>query len=271
MKITVENNQVIVNLDEFEFPLFEAMFQNLDRKLQCSCEFRDFDGNDFKTAIPFLPMHLCRTIGEANLSADPFATVSLYPFWKYGFAFGTGGQLSLGLNIDDPHKKAVAADEFGMGSAWPTADGSDQIIFPNDYDCCGSSRTSRWSVGFSWENSSTTEANREALSTNASGACRFEAKGTTGSVGDLTGALSDGKLQTAGIGATDPIKCRVAVGCAFGGGETRVVLLDPPGGDAEPTNITADLVRRAAKQMRASIRLAPTQPPEILPVGVVRE
>jgi len=103
-------------------------------------------------------------------------------------------------------------------------------------------------------------------------------------MGGLTGALFDGKLQTAGIGATDgtgpsgPISCRVAVGCALGGGETRVILLDPPGPstplgdrDAEPTNITADLVKRAAKQMRASIRLAPTQPPEILPVGVVRE
>ena len=102
----------------------------------------------------------------------------------------------------------------------------------------------------------------------------FEAKGTTGTSGNITGALTDGKRQTAGIGATDPIKCRVAVGCALGGGETRVVLLDPPGPstplgdrDAEPTNLTADIVRRAAKQMRASIRLSPTQPPEILPAG----
>ena len=198
-------------------------------------------------------MHLCRTIGEANLSADPFATVSLYPFWKYGFAFGTGGQLSLGLNIDDSHKKAVAADEFGMGSARPTAEGSDQIILPSDYYCRGFSQVSSLSAGFSWKNSSTTEANREALSTNASGACRFEAKGTTGTAGELSGPLADGKTQTQGIGAQAPIKYRVVVGCALGGGETRVVLLDPPGDDTKPTNITADLVKAAAKMMRTPL------------------
>ena len=35
------------------------------------------------------------------------------------------------------------------------------------------------------------------LSTNASGACRFEAKGTTGTSGNLSGALAEGKIQTA--------------------------------------------------------------------------
>ena len=79
----------------------------------------------------------------------------------------------------------------------------------------------------------------------------FEAKGTTGSVADLTAALAAGKVQTAGIGSADPIRCRVAVGCALGGAATRVVLLDPPeGDDAKPTNLTADLVREAAKKMR---------------------
>jgi len=87
----------------------------------------------------------------------------------------------------------------------------------------------------------------------------FEAKGTTGTAGGLSGALADGKLQTAGITATDPISLRAVVGCALGGGTqpATVVILDPPGPstplgghDAEPTNLTADIVRRAAKQMR---------------------
>jgi len=119
MNITIEDNKVVVNLDETEFPKFQAMFANLDRAMQCICEFREFDGQDMEMNYSLLPMHLCRTIGEANLSTDPFATMTLYPFWKYGFAFGTGSMLALALGIDDPHKKAVAADEFGMGfCAW---------------------------------------------------------------------------------------------------------------------------------------------------------
>jgi len=117
MKITIENNQVIVNLDEFEFPLFEAMFENLELDKFVRCEYRDFSWGESKGFQKLLPMHLCRTIGEANLSEDPFATITLYPFWKYG-------------------------------SAWPTANGFDQTILPSDYYCRGSSRTSRWSVGF---------------------------------------------------------------------------------------------------------------------------
>ena len=241
MHITIEDNKVVVNLDAEEFPKFQAMFANLDRPVNCSCEFREFYGNDVTMAISLLPMHLCRTIGEANLSADPFATMTLYPFWKFGFAFGTGNMLSLGLGIDDPHKKAVAADEFGMGfCCWAMeeifdceywADASALIksgaVFPigtrrPDFVC----GFSDGSLGI------------------------FEAKGTTGSIGDLTSALAEGKKQTSGIGATDPISRRVAVGCALGGGATRVVLLDPPEGDAKPTNLTADLVREAARKMR---------------------
>jgi len=263
MKITIENNQVIVNLDEFEFPLFEAMFDNLELDKFVRCEFRDFSWGESKGFQKLLPMHLCRTIGEANLSEDPFATITLYPFWKYGFAFGVGGALTLDPSQDDPHKKAVVADEMGMGfCAWAMeelfdceywADTSTLIkigaVFP-----VGSKRLD-FVCGFK----------DGSLGV-------FEAKGTTGTAGGLSGALADGKLQTAGIGATDPISCRIVVGCALGGGETRVVLRDPPGpstgsgtGNTE-TNITADLVKAAAKQMRASIRLAPTQPPEILPV-----
>jgi len=118
--VTIENNQVVVNLDETEFPKFEAMFANLDRAVQCSCELREFDGDDFEMTVPLLPMHLCRTIGEANLSQDPFATITLYPFWKFGFAFGDDEALTLDPSQDDPHKKAVVADEMGMGflSIW---------------------------------------------------------------------------------------------------------------------------------------------------------
>ena len=93
MNIVIENNKVIVNLDEFEFPKFETMFANLHLNKRLRCEFREF-GFDINLNLDLLPMHLCRTIGEANLSADPFATVSLYPFWKHGFAFGNGGPRS---------------------------------------------------------------------------------------------------------------------------------------------------------------------------------
>jgi hypothetical protein len=108
------------------------------------------------------------------------------------------------------------------------------------------------SAGFSWDNSSTTEANRAegALSTNASGACRFEAKGTTGTAGKLSGPLADGKTQTQGIDAQAPIKYRVVVGCALGGDKTKVIIMDPEPAGLKPTNLTADLVKRAAKQMR---------------------
>ena len=242
MDVTIENNQVVVDLDETEFPLFEAMFNNLNLDKFVRCEFREFGSSSYVTSRKLLPMHLCRTIGEANLSEDPFATVSLYPFWKFGFAFGESGELRFDLGIEDPHKKAVAADEFGMGfCAWAMeelfdcefwADTSTLIkngaVFPigtkrPDFVC----GFSDGSLGI------------------------FEAKGTTGSIGDLTSALAEGKLQTSSIGAQDPISQRVAVGCALGGGETRVVLLDPPeSDDAKPTNLTADLVRLAAMNMR---------------------
>jgi len=253
MHITIEDNKVVVNLDAEEFAKFQAMFANLDRPVQCACELREFSGNDFTITTPLLPMHLCRTIGEANLSADPFATMTLYPFWKYGFAFGTGNMLSLGLGIDDPHKKAVAADEFGMGfCCWAMEE-----IFDCEYWADTSALIKSGAVF------PIGTKRPDFVCGFADGSLGiFEAKGTTGSIGDLASALEEGKVQTSGIGATDPISRRVAVGCALGGGETRVVLLDPPPGDAKPTNLTADLVREAARKMRASIRgEAPTQPP----------
>ncbi len=243
MHITIENNKVIVNLDETEFPKFQAMFQNLDRPVNCACEFREFYGNDITVNLSLLPMHLCRTIGEANLSADPFATMTLYPFWKYGFAFGMGNMLALWLGIDDPHKKAVAADEFGMGfCCWAMEE-----IFNCEY---WADTTTLLKIGAVFPIGTKRPDFVCGFADGSLGI--FEAKGTTGSIGDLTSALESGKLQTAGIGAPDPISQRVAVGCALGGGETRVVLLDPPdpASDAKPTNLTADLVRRAAMEMR---------------------
>ena len=56
MKITIENNKVIVNLDEFEFPVFEAMFNNLENGKNVECEFRDFNGLSGTSGINLLPM-----------------------------------------------------------------------------------------------------------------------------------------------------------------------------------------------------------------------
>ena len=241
MNITIEQNQVIVNLDEVEFPLFEAMFANLQLNKRVQCEFREFGFGGTSISYKLLPMHLCRTIGEANLSADPFATVSLYPFWKHGFAFGKDTQLSLGLDIDDPHKKAVAADEFGMGfCAW---------VMEEVFDCEMWADTSAlikkgavFPVG---------SKRPDFVCTFADGSLGvFEAKGTTGTAGELSGPLADGKTQTQGIGAQAPIKYRVVVGCALGGDKTKVIIMDPEPAGLKPTNLTADLVKRAAKQMR---------------------
>ena len=60
--------------------------------------------------------------------------------------------------------------------------------------------------------------------------CRFEAKGTTGTTGDLASALASGKLQAACLTALAPIRYRVVVGVALNGGakSTKVIMLDPP-------------------------------------------
>lgn len=249
MHITIEDNKVVVNLDETEFPLFKAMFENLDRRIQCSCEFREFDGQDYEMQFPLLPMHLCRTIGEANLSANPFATITLYPFWKYGFAFGTGNMLSFALGIEDAHKKAVAADEFGMGfCAW---------VMEELFDCdtwADCSALIEAGVVFP-----TGTRRPDFVCTFKDGTLGvFEGKGTTGTAGNLTGALADGKTQTQGITALDPIRCRVVVGAALGADVTRIIILDPPGGSAEPTNLTADLVKKASREMRTAPTIAGT-------------
>jgi len=269
MFITIENNKCVVNLDEAEFPAFEAMFDNLHDDKSVSVEFRKFSniGGHFDWSLA--PMHLCRTIGEANLSADPFATVSLYPFWKYGFAFGNGGNLELALDLQDPHKKGVAADEFGMGfTAWAMeeifqcetwADASSMIeaglVVPTGSKC------------------------PDFVCTFPDGSLGiFEAKGTTGKVSALTQALKNGKYQAFALDAQSPIRYRVVVGTALGEPTTKVILMDPPGDNesesgndapvgeglcalppddnngstrrCSPTNLTADIVRDAARRMR---------------------
>lgn len=242
MNITIEQNKVIVNLDETEFPIFQTMFANLQAEKQVSLEFRKFPNFGGTFSWSFAPMHLCRVIGEANLSENPFATVSLYPFWKHGFAFGAEKALALNLAIDDPHKKAVAADEFGMGfTAWAmeeifhcefwadaTAMIEEGFVVPIGAKCpdfvCG---FPDGSLGI------------------------FEAKGTTGKISALTQALKTGKYQACSLDAESPIKYRVVIGAALGEPTTKVILMDPEPDDKPiPTNLDIKLVANAAKRMR---------------------
>ena len=82
-------------------------------------------------------------------------------------------------------------------------------------------------------------------------------------------------MQAQGITAADPISWRVVVGAALGGEFAKVILVDPPStplGDrpsagsgnsrslsgAETTNLTADMVKRAARKMRRTIPLDET-------------
>ncbi|MGC9316092.1 MAG: hypothetical protein ACP5G4_10790 [bacterium] len=258
MHITIENNTVIVNLDEVEFPLFEAMFANLQIPKQVSLEFRHFPGFGGNFSWKLSPMHLCRTIGEANLSADPFATVSLYPFWKYSFAFGNGGNLELALDLTDPHKKGVAADEFGMGfTAW---------VMEEIFHCeTWADATAMIKAGLVVPTGSRCP---DFVCTFPDGSLGiFEAKGTTGNVSALKQALATGKQQAMALSAESPIKYRVVIGTALGDGDTKIILVDPPGNDDDPentnggpvgaihelpirTNLTADIVRDAARGMR---------------------
>ncbi len=241
MNITIEDNRVIVNLDPWEVEPFRAMFENLDVDIRCTCEFREFTQFNGEMTIELKPMHLCRTIGEANLSGDPFATMSLYPFWKYGFAFGGLNRLIIDTGITDKHKKAVAADEFGMGfCAWAMEEIFDCDVWA---DC-----SALIGVGLVFPTGTRRPDFVCVLKDGSLGV--FEAKGTTGTSGNITGALTDGKRQTADIGANDPITKRVAVGAVLGEDFMRLILLDPPGGDAKPTNLTADLVKKAAIDMR---------------------
>jgi hypothetical protein len=247
LNISIENNKVIVNLEPDEFKAFQTMFANLQLMKTVKAEYRDFNGKSWTSFKDLLPMHLCRTIGEANLSDDPFATVSLYPFWKHGFAFGNGSDLALNPQVEDPHKLAIFSDELACGlTIWCAeelfhcvewADTSALLkvgaVLPvtgkrPDYVC----NLSDGSLGI------------------------FEAKGTTG--GSINQALAEGKIQTAGITAPVPIKHRVVVGAILGE-PAKIILLDP---EPDPerarhavplqTNLTAEMVAKAAVAMRRS-------------------
>jgi hypothetical protein len=239
MEITIEQNKVVVNLDPDEFKKFEKMFANLNVMKNVRIEMRDFPTGNAKFNQPILPMHLCRTIGEANLSEDPFATISLYPFWKYGFAFGESKELRLTLGLDDPHKKASAADDIAMGiCVW-----SAEELFK----CVEWADTSALlKVGAVLPLGS---KRPDIICTFSDGSLGiFEAKGTTG--GSINLALAEGKIQTAGITAPVQIKHRVVVGTLIGE-PAKIILLDPePNADAKPTNLTPELVAKAAKNMR---------------------
>jgi len=91
MNIIIENGQVVIELTELEFEAFETMFANLNDKHTVFVEGVDFPGNSIHNgafSVNILPMHLCRTIGEACAveQAGPLDIMSLYPFWKYGSA-----------------------------------------------------------------------------------------------------------------------------------------------------------------------------------------
>jgi hypothetical protein len=239
MNITIEQNKVVVNLDPDEFKKFEKMFANLNVMKNVSIEMRDFPTGNAKFNQPILPMHLCRTIGEANLSEDPFATVSLYPFWKHGFAFGESQDLCLKLGLDDPHKIAIASDEFGCGFT--------AFIMESVFHCVEWADTSALlrqgailPLG---------SKRPDIICTFSDGTLGiFEAKGTTG--GSINLALAEGKTQTAGITAPVQIKHRVVVGTLIGE-PAKIIMLDPePNADAKPTNLTPELVAKAAKNMR---------------------
>jgi len=78
MEITIEQNKVVVNLDESEFPIFEAMFANLEDNKTVKCEFREFNGLSGSADINLLPMHLCRTIGEGRHGRQQTALTGLF-------------------------------------------------------------------------------------------------------------------------------------------------------------------------------------------------
>ena len=66
MQITIEDNKVVVNLDETEFPIFQTMFANLQDKKSISLDFRKFPTMGGITFRNLHPMHLCRVIGEGR-------------------------------------------------------------------------------------------------------------------------------------------------------------------------------------------------------------
>ncbi|MCK5833131.1 hypothetical protein KAH81_05610 [bacterium] len=249
MNIKIVNDQVVIELSALEFAAFESMFQNLNDNHAIiieGCEWPEWSIYQGEYTKPVLPMHLCRTIGEACAveSAGPLDLMSLYPFWKYGFCFSEGENLRLSFSEIDPHKKANLSDEFGMGfcawameeifhcEAWcDTADALDQ----NEVEALGLSRP-------------------DFVCTFPDGSFGiFEAKGTTTGRSSANSQASDGKYQTTQIVPTSGIvrvRCCTAVSLErdSASNNTRLLLLDPPSADVTvKVNISRNRILAAAR------------------------
>ncbi len=225
MNIIVENNQVIIDLTEPEFSAFSAMFANLGINHWIIIEGLDWPsgspfGAKFKRNI--LPLHLCRTIGEACAveQAGPLDLLSLYPFWKYGFCFSDESDLKLEFTEIDPHKKANLADEFGMGAtAWAMEE-----LFHCEAWCDTSDALLQWEV----EQVGSRMPDFVCLFADGSFGV-FEAKGTTGTVGTAKSQTEDGKEQTVCIqpkSGTISVRCACGISLAKTG--STLILRDPP-------------------------------------------
>jgi len=249
MNIYLENGRVVIDLIPMEFDAFETMFANLGEKHVVMLEGLDWppgsahEGNSF---YPLLPMHLCRTIGEASAveQAGPLDTLSLYPFWKYGFCFSEDGTLKLQFTEIDSHKKANMADEFGMGfAAWAMEE-----LFNCKAWCDTSDALHDWEI----EQIGSRLPDFVCLFEDGSFGV-FEAKGTTTTKGTAKSQTEDGKEQTATIEA---ISGSVAVRCACEihlnqTGISTLILRDPePTEKPHKVHLTPDAILRAAEARR---------------------
>ena len=248
MNIYLENGRVVIDLIPMEFDAFETMFANLGEKHVVMLEGLDWppgsahEGNSF---YPLLPMHLCRTIGEASAveQAGPLDLLSLYPFWKYGFCFSEEKSLKLEFTEIDPHKKANLADEFGMGAtAWAMEE-----LFECEAWCDTADALRIWEV----EAVGSRLPDFVCLFTDGSFGV-FEAKGTTGTVGTAKSQTEDGKEQTLCIQPkSDSVSVRCACGISLAKTGATLILRDPPGGGTPLTvNLTPEAIIRGAEARR---------------------
>ena len=249
MNISIDQGQVVIDLTPEEFAAFEGMFNNLNDNHQVIIEGLDWPPGslfDIKYRSPILPMHLCRTIGEACAveQAGPLDLLSLYPFWKYGFCFSEDYSLKLEFTEIDPHKKANLADEFGMGfAAWAMEE-----LFDCTAWCDTADALTQWEI----EQIGSRLPDFVCLFEDGSFGV-FEAKGTTTTVGTAKSQTEDGKDQTATIEATSGI---VSVRCACGihlnrTGISTLILRDPePEEEPHEVNLTADAILLAAERRK---------------------
>jgi len=249
MNIRIKDGKVIIELTELEFAAFEAMFANLNDKHSLALNSLDwppghkFDGNFI---ADILPMHLCRTIGEACAvqQAGPLDLLSLYPFWKYGFCFSDDGSLKLEFAEIDPHKKANMADEFGMGfAAWAMEELFECVAW-----CDTADALTQWEI----EKVGSRLPDFVCIFEDGTFGV-FEAKGTTTTVGTAKTQTEDGKGQTATIEATNSyVSVRCACGIHLGRDRiSTLIMRDPePADDAVPVHLTADAIIRAAEARR---------------------